>query len=98
LHRLHRGRPRAGFLAQDALAIVLGLPILLGSIWLARRGSLIGMLPWPGALIYLLSPTDVATIMGLLAFVAACFAPLLLFLRAATKRQYDMSSPRTVSR
>ena len=26
------------------------LPILLGSMWLARRGSLIGLLLWPGAL------------------------------------------------
>lgn len=40
------------FVGQDALNIVVGLPILLGSMWLARRGSLIGLLLWPGALFY----------------------------------------------
>ena len=39
-----------GFLAQDALNLVVGLPVLLGSLWLARRGTLIGLLLWPGAL------------------------------------------------
>jgi hypothetical protein len=40
------------FVGQDALNIVVGLPILLGSMWLARRGSLTGLLLWPGALFY----------------------------------------------
>jgi hypothetical protein len=31
---------------------VIGLPILLGSMWLARQGKLIGLLFWPGALFY----------------------------------------------
>jgi hypothetical protein len=39
-----------GFLAQDVMNLALGLPILLGSLWLARRGALIGLLLWPGAL------------------------------------------------
>jgi hypothetical protein len=43
-----------GFLAQDIFNLVLGLPILFGSMWLARRRSLIGLLLWPGALFYLL--------------------------------------------
>ena len=38
----------------DALNLVVGLPILLVSMWLARRGSLIGLLCWPGALFYIL--------------------------------------------
>jgi hypothetical protein len=42
------------FVGQDALNLVVGLPILLGSMWLARRGSLIGLLLWPGALFYVL--------------------------------------------
>jgi hypothetical protein len=42
------------FVGQDALNIVVGLPMLLGSMWLARRGSLIGLLLWPGALFYIL--------------------------------------------
>lgn len=43
-----------GFLAQDVFNLVVALPILLGSLWLARRGSLIGLLLWGGALFYLL--------------------------------------------
>jgi hypothetical protein len=39
---------------QDALNLIVGLPILAGSAWLARRGSLIGLLLWPGALFYVL--------------------------------------------
>jgi hypothetical protein len=40
------------FVGQDALNLIVGLPVLLGSMWLARRGSLIGLLLWPGALFY----------------------------------------------
>jgi hypothetical protein len=43
-----------GFLAWDGFNLVVGLPILLGSMWLARRGSLVGLLFWPGALFYVL--------------------------------------------
>ncbi len=40
------------FFANDIVNLVIGLPILLGSLWLARRGRLIGLLLWPGALLY----------------------------------------------
>ncbi len=40
------------YLTNDLVNLVLGLPILLGSMWLARRGSLLGLLFWPGALLY----------------------------------------------
>jgi len=42
-----------GFLVQDLFNLVVGLPILVGALWLARRDSLIGLLLWPGALFYL---------------------------------------------
>ena len=42
------------FVPSDAFNLVVGLPILLGSMWLARRGNLIGLLCWPGALFYVL--------------------------------------------
>src|ERR1035437_10237293 len=42
-----------GFLVQDLFNLVVGLPILVGALWLARRGSLIGLLLWPVALFYL---------------------------------------------
>jgi hypothetical protein len=42
------------FIATDVINLVVGLPALLGSMWLARRGKLIGLLCWPGALLYVL--------------------------------------------
>jgi len=41
-------------IGTDALNLVVGLPVLLASMWFARRGSLIGLLIWPGALFYIL--------------------------------------------
>lgn len=43
---------RQSFVANDLINLVIGLPILLGSMWLARRGKLIGLLFWPGAIFY----------------------------------------------
>ncbi|HET7478828.1 MAG TPA: hypothetical protein VFJ72_04855 [Rubrobacteraceae bacterium] len=43
-----------GLLGQDLFNLVVGVPLLLGSMWLARRGSLIGLLLWPGMLFYAL--------------------------------------------
>ena len=40
------------FLPNDIVNLLIGLPILLGSMWLARRGSLIGLLFWPGAILF----------------------------------------------
>lgn len=42
------------FLSNDIVNLLIGLPILLGSMWLAWRGRLIGLLFWPGALLYVL--------------------------------------------
>ncbi len=41
-------------LANDVTNLIIGVPILLGSIWLDRRGKYIGQLLWPGALMYTL--------------------------------------------
>jgi hypothetical protein len=43
-----------GFLGQDAFNLLVGVPLLLGSLWLARRGSLVGLLFLPGTLFYAL--------------------------------------------
>lgn len=40
------------FVANDVVNLIFGLPILLGSIWLAKNGRLTGLLVWPGALMY----------------------------------------------
>jgi hypothetical protein len=42
------------FLPVDVFHLAVGVPTLLGSMWLARRGQLIGLLCWPGALLYVL--------------------------------------------
>ncbi len=42
------------FLSNDVANILIGLPMLLASIWLTRRGKLIGLLFWPGALFFVL--------------------------------------------
>lgn len=44
---------RVALIAQDGVAIVFGLPLLVISAWSARRGSLRGLLCWIGALFYL---------------------------------------------
>ena len=43
---------RQSYLANDMVNLIIGLPILLVSMWLTRRGKLIGLLCWPGALLY----------------------------------------------
>lgn len=42
------------FFPNDVVNLFVGLPILLGSMWLTRRGKLVGLLFWPGALLYIL--------------------------------------------
>jgi hypothetical protein len=44
---------RVALIAQDAVALVFGLPLLVISAWSARRGSIRGLLCWIGALFYL---------------------------------------------
>jgi hypothetical protein len=39
---------------NDVINIVVGVPILLGSLWLAKQDKLAGLLLWPGALLYVL--------------------------------------------
>ncbi len=43
---------RQSFVANDVVNLVIGLPALLGALWLARRGKLPGLLGLPGALFY----------------------------------------------
>lgn len=39
-------------LANDLANLVIGVPVLLGSMWLSKRDELAGLLLWPGALMY----------------------------------------------
>jgi len=45
---------RLSFVPNDVVNLVVLLPILIGSMGLAWRGKLIGLLFWPGALLYVL--------------------------------------------
>jgi hypothetical protein len=45
---------RSSFLANEVVNLLIGLPILVLSMWRARRGHLDGLLLWPGALLYVL--------------------------------------------
>jgi hypothetical protein len=42
------------FAINDVTNLIIGVPILLGSMWLAKRDKLVGLLLWPGALLYVL--------------------------------------------
>ncbi len=43
---------RQSFLANDVVNLFIALPMLVGAMIAARRGSLLGLLFWPGALLY----------------------------------------------
>jgi len=43
---------RQSFLTNDVVNLVIGLPVLLGALWLARHAKLPGLLGLPGALFY----------------------------------------------
>jgi hypothetical protein len=42
------------FVPNDVVNLLIGVPILLGSMWLTGHGELIGLLCWPGALLFVL--------------------------------------------
>jgi hypothetical protein len=45
---------RESFVPTDATNLLIGLPFLIGSLAFARRGHLLSLLFWPGALLYVL--------------------------------------------
>lgn len=42
------------FVPNDVVNLIIGLPFLLISLWLTKKGKIIGLLCWPGALFYIL--------------------------------------------
>jgi len=71
------------FVPNDVVNLLIGLPILLGSMWLARRGKLVGLLLWPGALFYVFytyivyifsMPLNMAFLSHLMLVTLSCYA------------------------
>jgi hypothetical protein len=72
---------RQTFMSNDVVNLLIGLPVLLGSMWLTTRGKLIGLLICPGALLYVLY-NYTAYIFGM-PFSLLTFVFLLLILLSA---------------
>jgi hypothetical protein len=72
------------FMPNDVVNLFIGMPILLGSMGLARRGQLVGLLFWPGALFYVLS-NYIAYVFGMPSNVI-----FLLYLTLVTSSAYTI--------
>lgn len=71
------------FRGWDAANLLVGLPVLLVTLWLVRHGSLTGLLLWPGALFYVFytfalavigAPFDVLFLADVLLVIFAAYA------------------------
>jgi len=66
------------FIANDFVNLCIGLPVLLGSMWMTRRGNLAGLLLWPGALLYILY-NYIAYVIGMpLSWISLIYLALVL--------------------
>jgi hypothetical protein len=93
------------FIGQDAITLLVGLPLLLGSMWLTSRGSLRDLLVWLGALVYvaysyahyLISPEFNVLYLGYIVIVSVsgyCLLYLLLGIDApAVRSQFSSGTP-----
>jgi len=86
------------FVPNDAVNLVIGLPILLASMWFTRRGRLIGLLMWPGALFYVFytyvvyvfsMPFGLAYVLHLVLFTLSGYAMAVLTARIEGKKVQD---------
>jgi hypothetical protein len=71
------------FVPNDVVNLLIGLPILIISMWLTFRGKLLGLLFWPGALFYVLynylvyifaMPLNVAFLINLILVTLSAYA------------------------
>ena len=89
------------FISNDAVNLIIGLPIILASIFLTMRSKLVGLLFWPGALlfvvynylIYILAiPLDWVFLLYLTLVVSSVYAIILLAKTIdATKIQHQLT-------
>jgi hypothetical protein len=103
---LYRPDPRTlpTFLAQDGITLAVGLPVLVGAISHARRGSLRGLLLWMASLFYfaysyayyLLSPEFNVLYLAYIAIVSmSAYGLLYLLLSVDADAVRDRFSPGT---
>ena len=69
------------FMTNDVINLIVGIPILVGSIWLTGREQLAGLLLWPGALLFVVY-NYIAYMIGI-PFSALTLAYLVLVLLSA---------------
>jgi hypothetical protein len=81
---------RNSFVANDVVNLVIGLPILFGSMRLTRGGQLVGLLFWPGALLYIIY-NYLAYVFGI-PFGGITIAALVLVLLSASIIFYLLNS------
>jgi len=83
------------FLANDVINLIVELPILIFSMWLTRGGRLVGLLLWPGALLYVLYnyiTYVVGLSFGILTFVYLALVLLSAYLIFDLMRRIDLHS------
>jgi hypothetical protein len=70
------------YMTNDVINLVVGVPILLGSLWFMRRSSVAALLIWPGALLFVIYnyisyvigiPIDVLTFIYLVLVLLSAF-------------------------
>jgi len=96
-------------LTQDVLSLLVAVPVLLGSMWTARRGSVRGLLLWMGMLFYVaytysyavlgdrLAPLFVLYV-AIVAMALYCLMYLLLSTdAAAVKAHFSRHTPTTLA-
>lgn len=88
---------RRSFVPNDLVNLIIGLPVLLGSLALAWRGRLAGLLFWPGALLFVAYNAIAYTTslpIGLLAGINAALAILSVFILARLLTSLDAAQIR----
>ncbi len=70
---------RRAFVSNDLVNLLIGLPVLIVSMWLTRRNRLIGLLFWLGALLFI-TYNSIAYSAAMPISILFIFYPLLVFL------------------
>lgn len=86
---------RQSFITNDVINLLIGLPILLGAMWLTWQGKLVGLLAWPGALLYVLYNYTAYTFgmpVGLITVAFTILVLLNVFLLVVLLRSIDRNA------